>query len=358
MAFYVLGELPASSTTGAVAAALFCGGIGIGFALARRRQSKMSASQEDVKRLLSMFTHLADWTHRMAEDMSEYRSVVSGVSSLFRNNNEPLDEHNRLAAVGLLSQVVNANEQLQNRLNHAELMLKEQADEITTHMSEARTDPLTRLPNRRALDENLSQRLCEWARHGRPLSMLMVDIDHFKRLNDTYGHHAGDVVLQQVATILRETTRESDLVGRFGGEEMAVVLADTEVGEACATAERVRRAIDDARFPYGGESLHITVSVGTAQCLRNEPAEGMIRRADEALYAAKQAGRNLAFWHDGHACHRVSGLPQPSVQSVAARDPMAIGRLPAEGNCGPAESFAEICEDLRERLQKVTNCRH
>lgn len=352
MVFHVFGQVPALLGTSAVAASLICSGIAVGIALARRRGSKATASQDDVQRLLSVLTHVVSWTHEMADDMSEYRSVVSGVSSLFRNNDEPLDEQKRMATVGLLSQIVNANEQLQNRLNHAELMLKEQAGEISTYMSEARTDALTSLPNRRALDENLSQRVCEWRRHGRPLSLLMADIDHFKKFNDTYGHHVGDAVLRQVADLLRQTTRESDLVGRFGGEEMAIVLAGTDIDEACVTAERVRRAIDDAILTYEGQSLLVTVSVGAAQCLQNESAEGVIRRADEALYAAKQAGRNLAFWHDGQSCHGVGAWPDRSeIEAEAGKS----GDGTTEASSCSAESFAEICEDLRQRLQKVTS---
>ena len=110
---------------------------------------------------------------------------MCGVSQLFRDSPERLGEHQRLATASVLSQVVEANEQLQKRLNEAEHMLKEQASEISIYMSEARTDALTGLPNRRAFDEDLVRRMAEWRRYRRPLSIVMVDVDHFKQFNDT-----------------------------------------------------------------------------------------------------------------------------------------------------------------------------
>ena len=210
---------------GAFAVILLCAGLAIGLAIGKRQiRHVVAPHSQELKRLIGLLAPLVDWTRGLAEDMSQYRSVVCGVSELFRDSPERLEEHQRLATAGVLSQVVDANEQLQKRLNEAEHMLKQQASEISIYMSEARTDALTGLPNRRAFDEELARRLAEWRRYRRPLSVVMVDVDHFKRFNDLYGHQTGDEVLRQVARLLHDTMRESDVVARYGGEEMAVIL--------------------------------------------------------------------------------------------------------------------------------------
>ncbi len=348
----LMGQTSIYYSPSAWAAILFCAGLAIGLAVAKKRYRNTSSDRSEVRRLVGVLSQLVDWTHGVADDMSQYRSVVSSVSNLFRHHPEELDEQKRTATLGLLSQVVEANEQLQERLNQAERMLKQQAGEISTYMSEARTDQLTGLPNRRALDEDLTRRMAEWRRHGRPLSILMIDIDRFKRLNDTYGHQAGDAVLQQVAALLRVTMRESDLVGRFGGEEIAVILAGAEARDACLAAERARQAVEQACFTHDRQKLNVSVSVGAAQCMPNEAAAHLVKRADEALYAAKQNGRNRAYWHDGHACRLVGGAAtdQELLDDTLVAELSTLVSQPAVKQ----ESFARVCQDLRRRLEEVS----
>lgn len=358
MMFDLIGQFPGFFTYGLLAAVLVGGGIVMGRALAGTRRAKNRPVRDDMERMMGGLTQVVDWTRHVADDMSEYRSVIAGVSNLFRNHNDPWNEGKRTATVELLSQLVNANEQLQNRLNQAESVLQEQAGDISQYMSEARTDPLTGLPNRRALDESLSQRLCEWSRHARPLSVLMIDIDHFKTFNDTYGHAVGDLVLRQVGDVLRTTTRESDIVGRFGGEEMVVVLPGTEMDEARVTAVRVLRAVTERAFGEPGASLQLTVSLGAAQCQDNESADGVLSRTDEALYAAKEAGRNRAFWHDGH---RPRCVGREEDRDGRCAPDKVTGKQGADGNevaepesSQSSTSFNAVCAELRRRLETVT----
>ncbi len=353
MATYLMGQLPTFYTHGAFAAVLLCAGLAIGLVLGKKSASNAFSDQTEAKRLVGVLSQMVDWTHGVADDMLHYRSVVSGVSNLFREQPEELNEQKRTATLGLLTQVVEANEQLQNRLNQAEHMLKQQAGEISTYMSEARTDALTGLPNRRALDEDLTRRLAEWRRQARPLSVMMIDIDHFKKFNDSYGHQAGDAVLQQVAALLRQAMRESDFVARFGGEEIAVILPGTEANDACLAAERARQVIEEAQFPHEMRLLRVTVSVGTAQCLPNETAARLMKRADEALYVAKQNGRNLAYWHDGQTCQRVGGTLETGTVQRSASAAGTKNGLP-EPAVAP-ESFAKVCQDLRRRLEEVSS---
>lgn len=155
-------------------------------------------------------------------------------------------------------------------------------------------DPLTKLFNRRYFMQALEAEYARSVRYATPLSFLMLDIDHFKRLNDTYGHQAGDEVLRGLADLLRVRVRGSDVAGRYGGEEFCVLLPHTGLQGAAELAERIRAAVEGTPIEARGERLGITVSVGAAACPgpRVATADDLIRLADEALYEAKAAGRN------------------------------------------------------------------
>jgi diguanylate cyclase (GGDEF)-like protein len=160
--------------------------------------------------------------------------------------------------------------------------------------AEAATDPLTGLLNRRQLDLRLAETVALAHRHGRPVSALLIDLDHFKRVNDCYGHLAGDQVLRDVSARVRGTCRISDLIARYGGEEFVVVLPETDSAGAVAAAEKIRWAIS-ARpivFETGGR-LRVSASIGAAQ-LQPESGtpEQLIAAADSALYDAKERGRD------------------------------------------------------------------
>jgi diguanylate cyclase (GGDEF)-like protein len=155
-------------------------------------------------------------------------------------------------------------------------------------------DPLTGLHNRRWLDEMLVRLVTRAAQGAESLSVVMVDIDHFKRLNDGWGHPAGDVALVAVANELRRRVRPTDAVARYGGEEFAIVLPRTGADEAMIAADRFREAIafSGIVLPDGTTLPRVTVSCGVAALQDGETAAALLGRADEALYAAKSAGRN------------------------------------------------------------------
>jgi diguanylate cyclase (GGDEF)-like protein/PAS domain S-box-containing protein len=155
-------------------------------------------------------------------------------------------------------------------------------------------DPLTGLFNRRYLDESLRRELLRAKRDGQPLSLLMIDIDHFKRLNDTHGHQAGDEVLKRLGELIRRGARRADLPCRYGGEEFLLVLPDMSAEDAAGCAEEWRMAFANERIDFDGRIvLSATFSAGVATCPANgNSCEGLIRAADQALYAAKNSGRN------------------------------------------------------------------
>jgi diguanylate cyclase (GGDEF)-like protein/PAS domain S-box-containing protein len=156
----------------------------------------------------------------------------------------------------------------------------------------AATDPITELPNHRALLARLDQELERARRYDRPCSLLFLDLDHFKALNDGYGHTAGDAVLGQFAGLLRAQMRGMDTVGRWGGEEFVAILPELQADEALALAETVRAAVAAHTFSVGG-GLHLTCSVGMASCPTHaQEREGLLGAADHAMYGAKRFGRN------------------------------------------------------------------
>lgn len=157
-------------------------------------------------------------------------------------------------------------------------------------------DPLTNLFNRRYFDETLSRELLAVARHGSTLAVLMVDVDHFKRLNDSQGHTAGDEALRTFARLVRATFRDSDVLCRYGGEEFAVILPDADLAHAFERAESLRRLVEETELFSGKTAMgNITISIGIAASPEFNDSDALVRAADAALYQAKQMGRN-ATW--------------------------------------------------------------
>jgi two-component system, cell cycle response regulator len=158
----------------------------------------------------------------------------------------------------------------------------------------ATTDMMTRLKIHHFFQNSLLEEKERSNITDSPLSLMMIDIDHFKRFNDTYGHQCGDVVLKNVAHIIKENSRQIDVAARYGGEEMVVILNNTDIHSASIVAERVRKNIESAKVMHSGKELSVTVSIGVAQydSSRDEETRDIIERTDKALYRAKQEGRN------------------------------------------------------------------
>ncbi|RBH60057.1 MULTISPECIES: diguanylate cyclase [Pseudomonas] len=155
------------------------------------------------------------------------------------------------------------------------------------------TDRLTGLYNRGHWEESLKAAYARNQRYGNATSLVMFDIDHFKRVNDTYGHQAGDKVIEHVADLVREHVRDSDVAGRYGGEEFGVVLSDTDKAGARFFAERLRKAIEALEVVHEGQSIRFTISLGVADLSQSSISHAdLIAWADQALYASKKGGRN------------------------------------------------------------------
>ncbi|AFP32477.1 GGDEF domain-containing protein [Marinobacter sp. BSs20148] len=174
------------------------------------------------------------------------------------------------------------------QLRRSEFLTRQQLKSL------ALTDQLTGLLNRHAIHTSLEQLVARYARHGHPFSLILGDLDKFKRVNDSYGHNVGDDVLIETANRLQDHVRAGDIVCRWGGEELLVVLPDTELDSALAVAEKLRCAVGETPMAAGGQSIKQTISFGVTGYHNGEHIDTTIMRADSALYLAKEGGRNRA----------------------------------------------------------------
>lgn len=177
--------------------------------------------------------------------------------------------------------------QLLTRIMHHSIARHNQ---LVRAQSEALVDGLTGLANRRACEQELERRRCEFTRHQHPLSFAVVDIDHFKSVNDSWGHEVGDQVIRAVADTLAAHVRKSDVVARYGGEEFAIILPMTRLPGAQTVIRRCHQAVSELQV--GTNQLEITVSIGVAEIRDGDDFRSLFERADQALYRAKRGGRN------------------------------------------------------------------
>lgn len=178
---------------------------------------------------------------------------------------------------------------LRRRTDERDLALAELKRLNTQLRGQATTDPLTGICNRRKFSEQLQAEVQESKRYGMPLALIFFDVDHFKKVNDTYGHDAGDMVLKEIARIVSDTIRQTDIFARFGGEEFVILVHNNDVRTGRDLAEKIRSRVSHHIFPLVGR---VTCSLGVAQFYPDDSPEALIQRADTAMYAAKQGGRN------------------------------------------------------------------
>lgn len=287
-------------------AGLACGafwvwiGLYLGMRIGRRSAECSEALEsQHVRQLLG---ELSQWTTSFQREVATYREEMEGFSEQATDLGRGSDPSRATVVLQLLTQILSSNQRLQKRLHDAENRLTRQSEELCEYLSEARTDSLTALPNRRALDEELLRRLAEWRRYKAPFSVALLDIDRFKDINDRYGHVVGDEVLREVARALRGSMRDADLVSRFGGEEFAILMPATSGPATFIAAERAREAVQKVLIEVDGVEIRPTVSCGAAQASESDDATTLLQRADAALYTSKYAGRNQCHWHDGQRC--------------------------------------------------------
>lgn len=197
----------------------------------------------------------------------------------------------KVEAADYVTKPFNSYELLARVKTHLELKINRDLLEEKNKLLEilSTTDGLTGLYNHRYIIDVLSQRIIETKRYGQALSIGMFDIDHFKKINDKYGHIFGDKVLIEISSVIEETIRKVDIAGRYGGDEFLIVLPDTDSGGAYKTAERIRESIESINWDKDG--LKVTASGGVRE-FKNEDFEKLVNKADKLLYIAKNSGRN------------------------------------------------------------------
>jgi len=191
-----------------------------------------------------------------------------------------------------LSHIRKQNENLKSKLEEANSQIKKLSEELEKSRKEATTDFLTQVANRASFDRAISDMVQDFYSRNYPFALLMIDIDNFKKINDTYGHQAGDYVLKELAKLLKSQLRARDIIARYGGEEFAILLPGTTFSQAVRIAERLRKSVEKHLFKYNDVQIPVTVSIGLAVMREGLDETSLIEKADQALYLAKRSGKN------------------------------------------------------------------
>lgn len=241
-------------------------------------------------------TEIAKMLSSVKSATSEYGDSLGDVSDKIKNATSLEDLGQVVSAiVEDTKMMVQKNQDLEFQLTNSSTQVAELKKNLDNVKKEAMTDGLTGLANRKAFDKQIRDWVEEASVSGIPICLLMLDIDHFKKFNDTYGHQTGDQVLRLVARTLTDGVKGRDLAARYGGEEFAIILPDTPVFAGVKVAEALRRSVEGKEVinRSSQENLgRITLSIGVAEYVKGESISSLIERADAALYQAKKEGRN------------------------------------------------------------------
>lgn len=255
-------------------------------------------TETDRHAMLSLLQQLATWTTEYSGNVSSYQSRLGTISREFQRDAASSKPPSTTRVLSLLGEIMQSNASLQQRLESAEKQLDRQTRQIESYLTEARTDGLTQLANRRAFDAKIEEMFTAYRKGGKSFAVAIIDIDHFKSINDTYGHQSGDDVLRFIASAFRQTFENAYMIARYGGEEFVLILP-SPMRLAADRIDALRKRIANERIETNGKQLRINFSAGLSEPRQELVAAHMIRRADEALYSAKNMGRNRVYFHDG-----------------------------------------------------------
>jgi diguanylate cyclase len=337
-------------------------GLAAGWWLRSRsaKPEEVPVDKEEVRRAQELLACLRKLASNVALELGEHSTRVEEINVELQNENL----HIPAKILDVVTRIVDVNKTMQGRLDQAEDQLREQVRLVESHSAEARTDALTLVGNRRAFETDLAQSLADFRGSGQGFALAMIDLDKFKRLNDTHGHQAGDEVLRGSGRVLRRVLRESDSICRYGGEEFAVIFNRVTIRDVQRALTRLRHAVARTGFDFPGGRLHVTISIGATQAEAGDSAETIIQRSDAALYASKEAGRNCGHWHDGAGI-----VPILDEQAQPAEVPVEAPQ--ASVASAPQETFAKmeqpiaaepaidsLAGNLPELLNRTAFCQH
>jgi|GEM_PF-382376 len=291
----MIGELRAELRGERLGVQLFLAGLSerlgdLDRALATSREDH-GASLEGSRALQ---TGVADEVDGLRESVAQAADIDS-LRHLVERRLVTISSHVQHHLDGEMQRNSTANERidrLEGELRETRAASEELRRRVDEAQERASRDGLTGALNRAAFDERLTAEHARARRHANSLSLLFWDLDHFKSINDTWGHQAGDRVLEHVTELLRKDLRESDCLARYGGEELVILLPETPLDGALKVAEKLRRLVADTHFHYQSDRVPVTISCGAAELHPDESAAELVKRADAALYQAKEAGRN------------------------------------------------------------------
>ena len=279
-----------------VSAISVCVGVVIGMALMLWRQRR-AARENDVateqtaaaanpqyEQIQSMLAALLETNTKVDARVELHSHRVEEITEAMERGHEPLVQAARM--------LVAANQQLQGDLASAKIALEQQRELVDSFKRESRTDVLTDLSNRRAFEDEVREHLDRFRSKQIPFSLLFIDVDHFKRINDLHGHLTGDQVLANLAKCLKTSVCVPSLISRYGGEEFAIILSGTSADSAVKIAEDLRKKIERVPQSIDGHQILVTVSIGIAQADHSDNRNLLVERADRALLEAKVLGRN------------------------------------------------------------------
>jgi diguanylate cyclase (GGDEF)-like protein len=304
---YLFGNLDLSSMNIPIPVALAIMAT-IGYLVGRRTRKSTSEMVEHSKRELRHAQTVASELEKISwgirKSLAKHHSNVTRFKDRISRLSDQHDESAWKELCREAEEILKPTLKLATQIANAYDDIRQQSANLMT-FTEVRTDPLTNVKNRRALDDAIQAQFALMSRYDTPFSIVMFDMDHFKPINDEHGHLHGDKMLQDLAHLLDEYVRETDVVTRYGGDEFVVVMPQTDLDGACMLSERLRAKVQ--------EKMSVTISGGVSSAQKGDTQETLISRADAALYQAKTSGRNCIFRHDGE---NIAQVPEEEVLNV------------------------------------------